>query len=70
MAEYKAENLTISTTDHGPTVYPKSRWTAVDLETYDGAPDTTIPFNCIGYGDTEPEAIVDLMSNMIWTEGK
>lgn len=62
--EYKANNLTISTTYHGASVFPKTRWTAIDSETYDGAPDSKPPYNCIGYGDTEAEAIVDLMSEI------
>ena len=36
-------------------------WSAVDDDTYDGAPDTKWPCNCVGYGPTEQEAIADLM---------
>lgn len=62
--EYKVNNLTISTTYHGASVFPKTRWTAIDSETYDGAPDSKPPYNCIGYGNTEAEAIVDLMDEL------
>lgn len=37
-------------------------WQAYDEDTYDGAPDAGWPFNCIGYGGTEQEAIDDLCS--------
>lgn len=63
--EYRAGNLTISTTYHGSSNhYPKTAWTAIDSDTYDGAPDAKPPFSCMGYGDTEAEAIVDLMAEL------
>lgn len=39
-------------------------WSAIDADTYDGAPDTKHPFNAIGYGRTEQEAIADLLSQL------
>ena len=35
-------------------------WTAVDSDTYDGAPDADPENQIIGYGKTEAEAIIDL----------
>ena len=58
--------MRIVTTDHGFTVYAKSRWTAINSDEYDGAPDSKPPLNCIGFGDTEMEAVEDLFENIRW----
>lgn len=36
-------------------------WSAVDEDTYDGAEDSNCP---IGYGETEVEAIADLLEQL------
>src|SRR5215472_10441850 len=41
-------------------------WTAVDDETYDGAPDTAAPCSFIGTGLTRQEAVNDLREK--WAE--
>lgn len=51
--------MKITTTYHGPTIYPKCAWTAIDEDTYDGAPDSKCSW--MGYGDTEIQAVRDLM---------
>ncbi len=38
-------------------------WSAVDDDTYDGAPDTSPPCP-IGYGATEADAIADLLTQI------
>ncbi len=35
-------------------------WTAIDSDTYDGAPDAGPISRCIGYGKTEADAVADL----------
>lgn len=55
----------ISTTYHGHTLYKDSTWTAIDIDTYDGAPDSRPPFNCVGVGDTELGAIQDLIAQIL-----
>ncbi len=39
-------------------------WSAVDDDRYDGAPDTKAPFNLIGEGATEQQAIEDLLQQI------
>lgn len=53
-------------TDYWAKPIPTSKfdWSAVDSDTYDGAPDTH-PACPIGYGATEGEAIVDLLEHFI-----
>lgn len=53
-------------TDYWPKPIPLRQfdWSAIDADTYDGAPDTKHPFNAIGYGATEAEAIADLLSQL------
>lgn len=51
--------MRITTTYHGPTVYPRCAWTAIDEDTYDGAPDSKCAH--MGFGNTELEAVQDLM---------
>jgi hypothetical protein len=36
-------------------------WSAIDDDTYDGAPDSRCP---VGYGKTEEDAIADLMQQI------
>jgi hypothetical protein len=50
-------------TDYWPKPIPTDQydWSAVDDDTYDGAPDSGNR-NQIGYGATEQEAIDDLLS--------
>lgn len=50
-------------TDHWPKPVPSARfdWSAVDEDTYDGAPDSGNR-NDVGYGATEAEAIADLLA--------
>lgn len=55
----------ISTTYHGRTLYKDSTWTAVDIDTYDGAPDSKPPYSCVGVGDTEDAAMKDLVSQIL-----
>ena len=50
--------MKITTTYHGPTIYPNCSWTAIDEDTYDGAPDSKTSW--MGYGDTEIQAVRDL----------
>lgn len=52
-------------TDYWPKPVPTNRydWSAVDDDTYDGAPDSGNR-NQIGYGATEQEAIADLMEQL------
>jgi len=53
------------TTDYWPKPIPwrKFDWSAVDSDTYDGAPDTHPPCP-IGRGATEAEAIADLLEQI------
>lgn len=53
--------MKIVTTYHG-TGAPGARWSAIDDASYDGAGDAVFPFNAMGRGDTEVEAIQDLMA--------
>ena len=48
-------------TDYWPKPIPirEFDWTAVDSDSYDGAPDSHSP---VGYGRTENEAITDLLT--------
>lgn len=39
-------------------------WQAYDDDTYDGAPDSEWPHNCLGHGSTKQEAIDDLCSQL------
>ena len=39
-------------------------WIAYDADTYDGAPDSSVKARCVGYGETEQEAIGSLMSSL------
>lgn len=50
-------------TDYWPKPIPLRQfdWTAVDDDTYDGAPECHCP---VGYGGTEEEAIKDLMEQI------
>jgi hypothetical protein len=52
-------------TDYWPKPIPTNRfdWSAVDDDTYDGAPDSGNR-NQIGYGATEEEAIADLLEQL------
>lgn len=52
-------------TTYDPKPIPTSAydWSAVDDETYDGAPDSGNR-NQVGYGKTEAEAVADLMAFM------
>lgn len=56
--------MNIQTQDHGPFPgYPKiMRWSAIDLDTFDGAPDGDTR---TGWGHTEDEAIHDLKCQLI-----
>jgi hypothetical protein len=62
----KAQTMKIRTMQHhhynGDTArhYAGTTWSAVDDDTYDGAEDTKFPFNAMGWGRTEAEAIADL----------
>lgn len=49
----------ITTYIHPPIPIRCFDWQAVTND-YDGAPDASWPANCIGYGNTEAEAIADL----------
>lgn len=53
------------TTDYWAKPIPTSAfdWSAIDADTYDGAPDT-IPACPIGYGATEDAAIADLLDQI------
>ena len=53
-------------THYDPKPFPSRAfdWSAIDADTYDGAPDTKHPFNAIGWGKTEAEAIADLHSQL------
>lgn len=42
-------------------------WSAVDQDTYDGAPDSNHPQ---GFGRTEAEAIADLLEQEMEAEGR
>ncbi len=57
--------MKISTEDHGAWRDSRGRrhteWSAIDDDTYDGAPDAHSP---IGRGATEAEAIEDLMTQI------
>lgn len=55
----------ISATYHGKTLYKDSTWTAIDIDTYDGAPDSKPPYSCVGVGDTEMSAIQDLITQIL-----
>ncbi len=48
-------------TTFSPTSLPDRQydWTAVDVDTYDGAEDSSTKY-MVGYGATEEEAILDL----------
>jgi hypothetical protein len=50
-------------TDYDPKPIPTNRfdWTAIDDNTYDGAPDSGNRHE-VGYGATEAEAIADLVT--------
>lgn len=39
-------------------------WSAIDADTYDGAPDSWPRARCVGYGATEQEAIDDLLASL------
>ena len=52
MPSYKIE-----TQNHGPY------WTAT-LDGYDGAPDATGPYSCVGRAEDEVDAIVDLLTTL------
>ncbi len=39
-------------------------WSAIDEDTYDGAPDCIGPEHCVGTGPTEIDAICDLMDQL------
>jgi hypothetical protein len=39
-------------------------WTAMDSDTYDGAPDTTGPNSFIGSGGTELDAVLNLIQRL------
>jgi hypothetical protein len=57
--------MNILTEDHGAWLDNRGRrhteWSAIDADTYDGAPDAHSP---IGTGATEAEAIADLMAQI------
>lgn len=36
-------------------------WSAIDTDSYDGAPDASPRCRAIGYGRTERDAVIDLM---------
>jgi hypothetical protein len=41
-------------------------WSAVDDDSYDGAPDASPRCRAIGHGHTEAEAIADLEAELAW----
>lgn len=45
------------------------RWTCVDLNTYDGAPDAEAPCNFIGRGSSEKSARMDLLDQFSEYDG-
>jgi len=47
--------------DYPPIPLRKFDWSAIDADTYDGAPDSHCP---MGHGATEIEAIRDLLDQM------
>lgn len=57
--------MNLSTEDHGAWRDSRGRqhteWSAIDSDTYDGAPDSRSP---MGVGATEAEAIADLMEQI------
>ena len=44
--------------------HPFSTWVAYDADTYDGAPDAGRSARRVGYGNTEHEAVADLLRQM------
>jgi hypothetical protein len=54
--------MKIKTEDHGWSVYEGQVWTAIDDDTYDGAPDSHSP---VGWGHTEMDAINDLVEQIV-----
>lgn len=48
-------------TEHDRT--PFGEWSAIDVDSYDGAPDSDSRTE-IGYGETELAAVIDLMEQM------
>ncbi len=56
--------MKISTSfDYPPIPDRQFDWSAIDSDTYDGAPDTSPP-SPIGYGPTEAAAIADLLEQI------
>lgn len=53
-------------TEYWPKPAPQRShdWSAIDLDTYDGAEDSHPRSHCVGYGETEEEAIADLKAQL------
>jgi hypothetical protein len=53
-------------TTYDPKPIPDRRfdWSAVDADTYDGAPDSGARARCCGYGRKEAEAVADLKEQL------
>lgn len=58
----------VTTYDPPPIPLRDSDWSAVDTDTYDGAEDSSNRFQ-IGWGETEMEAIADLLEKLDWLGG-
>jgi hypothetical protein len=54
--------MKIHTEEQAWSVYEGTTWTAIDTDTYDGAPDSNSP---VGWGHTERDAINDLVGQFI-----
>jgi hypothetical protein len=55
-------SMKIVTQNHGWSLYEGAEWTAVDDDTYDGAPDARCPVGC---GHTEMDAVNDLVEQVV-----
>lgn len=53
-----------TTFEYPPIPIRSCDWSAVDDNTYDGAPDSGPPANLVGRGATEAEAIADLLEQI------